>query len=300
MQSLGLWQAVLPMAAVAVLLTPLAGTIRLRLGWPWFSTLSLLIIATTLNGQCAARATATAEVERRLFPQPTSVVAVYDNQDGAWLAFSPDSTGASVDGPVRLLARQTATAQPTGATAGSASASGGIRVQLEGNPVEVKRLASALQLVASSRAGSAVLKDVLERSDVTISFTDNVGLVLLGGITIATGGTAVTEGLHVYLSRTQYGNKPVEVLAAMEAHELTHVAQNIASSTPWWEWPWATIDRELTAHTMQAIVWGEARGNLHDPEQDSLLRAAQNREVLRSSILNNAAYPWWLAPNLGC
>jgi hypothetical protein len=175
-----------------------------------------------------------------------------------------------------------------------------IRVNLEGTPEEVARLEESLRLVLTTRYGSAVLADVMSRDDVTIAFKDSIGFDLPNGKTLTTGGTAITVGRVVHISRAHYGRSSPAVLAAMQAHELTHVAQNIETGNTWWNWPWTTVEREVTAHLLQAVVWAELRGEERDWEQDINLERAQDRTYLRQWIMKNPAYPRWLAPDISC
>ena len=301
MNSTGMWLAAAPIAGALILLTPLPGQWRLRRRIPWVGAVALLLVTSTFFSQCSARAVATDEVAQRLFGGPTGVVSIFDSQDGRWIQIAA-APGAQPPAEVAVLSAPVRAKQAGRATTGAASPTDtrAVRVQVKGTPADVAKLNEALQLLASSRYGSAVVGDVLQRDDVTIEMTDQIGISLPMGGLLTTGGTAVTEGKTIYISRRQYGNSSVEVLAAMAAHELTHVAQNISAGTAWWEWPWTTIDREMTAHEVQAIVWAELRGNQRDWEQDLNLHNAQNPDTLRNEIMGNPAYPSWLAPDIAC
>ncbi len=278
----------------------LPGVLR-RAGAVAFFIVGSILASNGLAAQCSARAAAVAAVEQRLFAQPAAV-SIYDANRGQWLHLAAE-TQAQPNGEVHLLAGN---GRPPsgGGSLGAGSASPldvrAVKLRLEGSADDVRRLARAVRLLASTRYGGAALADVLQREDVVLTLSDEIGLQLPTGHVLTTGGTALTEGKKVTLSRSRYGLSSPEVLAAMIAHELTHVAQNEASGTAWWQWPWTTVKREETAHLMQAVVWAELKGAQKDWEQDRNLESATNRSLLRTWIKSNPAYPWWLAPDLSC
>lgn len=295
------WLAAAPIAGTIILLTPLVGRWRLRARLPWFSAVALLLVSSTFLTQCSSRAVAAGQIEARLFPSSQQSIAIYDVRDDRWLRIA---AGPSVEPSmeVHLLSGPTRLAQGARGSAGSASPGDmrAVQLELKGTDSDVAKMREALTLLVNTRYGSAVLADVLQRSDVTIILSDEIGLELPNGEIFTTGGTAITEGKRVTISRSRYGTKSPEVLAAMVAHELTHVAQNLASGAAWWQWPWTTIDRETSAHLMQAVVWAELRGEQRDWEQDSNLENALDRDTLQERIRSNPAYPWWLAPDISC
>ncbi|MHB1416067.1 MAG: eCIS core domain-containing protein [Chloroflexota bacterium] len=265
------------------------------------SAVVFLLIGSTFLSQCSARSLAVNQVEDRLFGGPTGYVSVYDPQDGQWVFIAAKDANPA-DFRVQLATAPTPSNGSGRSGAGSAGLveTGGIQVKLQGTPDEVARLTSAVDILAGTRYGSAALGDLLARNDITIRFANDIGVDLPGGHVLTTGGTAMTEGKTVTISRHYYGNSSDRVLAAMVAHELTHVAQNVDAGSAWWQWPWTTVDREVSAHLMQAVVWAEVRGNEQNWEQDQNLQNATNRDQLRTKIMENPAYPWWLAPDLSC
>jgi hypothetical protein len=296
-----LWLAAAPIAATIILLTPLWGRVRLRARLPWIGAVALLLFGSTMSTQCTARSVAIADVEARLFPSQQDAIAVYDVRTRQWLQIAAGPLSAPPS-EVRLLApaAPSLTLAPRGPGRASALSERPYNIQLKGSSDDVALLERALEMLVATRAGQAAVGDVLLRDDVTISLSDEIGLELPNGHLLTTGGTAVTEGKKITLSRRAYGFKGPEVLAAMVGHELTHVAQNLAAGTAWWQWPWTTVDRESTAHVVQAVVWAELRGYKRDWEQDRNLDNALSREALRYYIQSNPAYPWWLAPDLSC
>lgn len=296
-----LWLAAAPIAGTIVLLTPLSGRWRLRSRLPWVGAVLLLLIGSMMFTQCSARAVAVDQIERRLFPDAQSAIAIYDPYAAEWVQIAA-GPAAEPSPEVRLLSAPVRARQEGNGHVGSARPldMGVVRLQVKGSVADVSRLHKALELLASTRYGSAVLADVLMRDDVTVSLVDEIGIELPTGQLLTTGGTAMTRGKQVFISRSRYGYAQPEVLAAMIAHELTHVAQNTLSGTAWWQWPWTTVEREETAHLVQAIVWAELRGPLRDYEQDGNLESAMERDALRTSIRFNPAYPWWLAPDVSC
>lgn len=295
-----LWLAAAPVAGTIILLAPLLGSIRLRNRLVWISAVALLLLSSSMASQCSARSAAIDEVESRLFPTPESSVAVYDIQSKSWLEIG---AGPEVTLPpeVRVISSATRNRQASrGAGLASLTDAGPYRIRLEGSEQDVALLEQALEALAATRYGQVALGDTLQRDDVTVTLSDEIGLVLPSGEVLTTGGTAVTAGKKIILSRAQYATKGTEVLAAMLGHELTHVAQNAVAGTAWWQWPWTTVDRETTAHIVQALVWAELRGLQRDAEQDRNLRNALDREHLQEQIRLNPAYPWWLAPKLTC
>ncbi|MHB1131122.1 MAG: hypothetical protein ACYC4L_01920 [Chloroflexota bacterium] len=300
MESAGLWLAVVPVVGTLILFAPHMGNLDIRRRLPWSGVVVLLLAGNTLLAQCSVRAEAASDVARRLFPDPTSVFTVYDEQSRTWLAFTDDADLAKHGAAPDVRGKSVAGSGTVKSSPGSASMSDRIGVQTAGSDEQRLRLDKALELLAGTKAGSAVLHDVLIRDGVVISFTEQVGVDLPTGHVLSTGGTAVTKGQRIELSSEAYGSKSVQVIAAMIGHELVHVAQNLESGSAWWQWPWTTVDRELTAHLLQAIVWAEVRDYQRDWEQDRNLAGAQNPLQLRNWITSNAAYPWWLAPRLGC
>jgi hypothetical protein len=303
METWSLWLAAAPIAVFIILLTPFPGMSNSRRAGVWIGAVAALFFGTSYLAQCGARAVAISDIEHRLFGGPDGQVVVYDTLEGKWLTIAAGPTAPDRQpAEIRLVSRSGLERSNRGGTQGSASPAemGPVQVQVGGTRDEVRRLNNALQIVASSRYGSAVLSDVLRQEDVYIAFSDEIGVDLPNGARLTTGGTAVTFGHAIHLSRQHYGDSSDAVLAAMVAHELTHVVQNQETHGNWWEWPWATIDREITAHLVQAIVWAEVRGDERDPEQDFILNKALDRERLRHYIKQNPAYPWWLAPDIAC
>ncbi|MHB1005171.1 MAG: eCIS core domain-containing protein [Chloroflexota bacterium] len=267
---------------------------------PWVGVVSFLLLASMFVTQCSSRSSAVAQVQARLFPNGLRTVAIYDTQSESWLQIAA-VPGVKPQREISLVSRATqASAQARIPGSASANDMRSIRVRLAGSPADVAKLQGALDLLVTTRYAYNALAGVLSRDDVTIALTDEIGLTLPTGQTITTGGTAVTEGRRITISKSRYADKPPAGLAAMVAHELTHVAQNIAAGTAWWGWPWTTIDRETTAHLMQAITWAELRGGLTDWEQDVNLNNALDVNMLRSQIRGNPAYPDWLAPDVAC
>ena len=300
MESWSVWLAAAPIAGAILLLTPLSGRSGLKRRVPWASMVAVLLVGSTFVTQCSARAAAIADVQARLFPNESPTISIYDVQSHGWLQIAA-APNIQPQAEISLISRPAPSTHQAG-VAGSASASAmqPVRVKLLGSPTDVAKLQQALDLLVTTRYAYNALANVLSRDDVTIALTDQIGPTLPTGQTINTGGTAVTEGRTVSISRSRYGDKPPAVLAAMVAHELTHVAQNIAAGTAWWGWPWTTVDRETTAHQMQAITWAELRGTLTDWEQDTNLQNALDVNNLRTEIRNNPAYPEWLAPDVAC
>ncbi len=262
---------------------------------------SATAIGSGLAAHCTARAAAAAEVERRLVAGPGSALFIYDANRGEWRQLAADVPGQP-GGDVRLRSGGRPPSGGGASTTGSASQldTRAIRLRLAGSDDDVRRLSRALDLLVATRYGSAVLADVLQSEDVVLSLSDGIGLRLPFGFVLTTGGTALTKGKQVTISRSRYGMSTPEVLAAMLAHELTHVAQNESSGVPWWQWPWTTVQREETALLVQAVVWAEVKGTQNDWEQDLNLDNATNRGRLRAWIQGNPVYPWWLAPDLAC
>lgn len=291
--------AAAPIAGVVILLTFLPGRGRVRDSWPWWGAAVVFLFGSTISTQCSARASGLAQIDARLFPSDGGAIAVFDQRTQEYVLVGGE--GGDAKGGVRLLSGAASgldAGRPPGRAAMSAERAFNLR--LRGSEDDVRRLQEALELLATTRVGQAVLGDVLTRSDIVVTLSDNVGVELPTGHVISTGGTAVTEGNQVTISRQSYGHKGPKVLAAMVAHELTHVAQNLASRTAWWQWPWTTIEREETAHIVQALVWAETRGLDRDAEQDRNLQNTTSRDRLRWSIQANPAYPPWLAPDLHC
>lgn len=297
------WLAAAPATATIIMLTPLHGHAgHSRWFRVWVGLVVVLFFTTGLLTRCSVRAGAVAELEQRLFGDEGRAVAVYDDYEGRLLTFAVDGRQDSPSRELTLLAQRASPSARSRPGPGSASLGDyrPIRVTLDGTPREKTKLSLALARLAGTEYGSRVLADILRREDVVISFSDEIGVTLPTGHTVTTGGSAVTMGSHVYLSRHHYGNSSTAVLAAMIAHEFAHVVQNEATGSAWWQWPWATVEREESAHLLQAIVWAEVRGSERDESQETILESALNRGGLRQYINDNPAYPWWLTPDIAC
>lgn len=96
-----------------------------------------------------------------------------------------------------------------------------------------------------------------------------------------------SESYGIYLD-TSLLNGPAEAIAAILAHEATHLADHLASG----DMDFDSIEEEYDAFYSEAMVWKQLKGNKTDATQDEILSIIkQGEDVARAWIRGN--YPEW-------